>query len=72
MSKREQLELRKIMNEKRLDEAERIIKEVLHDVRRSITYYDEADYRNLFDAYAALNKVTLRPESDFYQTSEVA
>lgn len=72
MSKREQFELRKIKNEQRLDEAERIIKEVLQDVRRCITFYDEADYRKLFDAYAALNKVTLRPDSDFDKPAAIA
>jgi hypothetical protein len=53
------------VNEQRLDEAERIIKTVLKDVRYNVTKYDIKDYTALFEAWVALNKVTLRPDSDF-------
>jgi hypothetical protein len=53
------------INEQRLDEAERIIKAVLKDVRYNVTKYDKKDYNALFEAWMSLNKVTLRPDSDF-------
>jgi hypothetical protein len=52
-------------NEKQLDFAEKIIKDVLQDVRRNITKYSNQDYSKLLNAWIALNKVTLRPDSDF-------
>jgi hypothetical protein len=52
-------------NEQRLDEAENIIKAVLKDVRYNVTKYDKKDYNALFEAWMSLNKVTLRPDSDF-------
>ena len=52
-------------NEKQLDYAEKVIKNVLQDVRRNITKYSNDDYRKLLDAWISLNKVTLRPDSDF-------
>lgn len=51
-----------VVNEKRLDQAEAILKQVLKDVRYHITDYDVSDYRKLQDALIALNKVTLRKD----------
>lgn len=53
------------INEQRLDQAEKILQTVLKDVQRNVTNYAVEDYRKLFDAWVALNKVTLRPDSDF-------
>jgi hypothetical protein len=53
-------------NEKRLDEAQKFLKQVVDDVNKYPTKYNERDRRELFNAWIALNKVTLRPDSDFY------
>jgi hypothetical protein len=53
-------------NEKRLDEAQRFLAQVVDDVNKYPTKYNERDRRELFNAWIALNKVTLRPDSDFY------
>lgn len=51
-----------ITNEKRLDEAQRIIELVLKDVRKSISGYRESDYRQLQEVWAKLTAVTLRQD----------
>lgn len=52
-------------NEKRLDEAQRFLKMAVDDVNKYPTKYSERDRRELFNAWIALNKVSLRPDSDF-------
>ena len=53
-------------NEKRLDEAQKFLKLVVDDVNKNPSKYSERDGRELFNAWIALDKVTLRPDSDFY------
>ena len=52
-------------NEQRLDEAEKLVKQVLKSVTYNLTEYSKEDRDALVDAWLALNKVTLRPDSDF-------
>jgi hypothetical protein len=49
-------------NEKRLDEAQRIIHQVLKDVRHHISDYQVSDYRALMEVWAKLTTVTLRQD----------
>jgi hypothetical protein len=46
-------------NEKRLDQAEKLLLQVLKDVRYNISDYNKRDYLDLLRAYGALQKVTL-------------
>lgn len=52
-------------NEQRLDEAEKLVKQVLKSVTYNLTEYSKEDRDALVDAWLALNRVTLRPDSDF-------
>jgi signal transduction histidine kinase len=47
-------------NEKRLDEAEAILRAVIKDTRSNLRYYEPTDLLNLQMALLALNGVTLR------------
>lgn len=49
-------------NEKRLDEAETILRQVLKDVNYNATKYTKKDRKALMDAWVALNAVTLRQD----------
>jgi len=51
-----------ITNEKRLDEAQRLIHQVLKDVRYNIDDYKVRDYRALMEVWAKLSAVTLRKD----------
>lgn len=50
------------INEKRLDEAEKIVRQVLKDVNYNVTKYSAKDRDALMQAWIALNKVTLRQD----------
>jgi hypothetical protein len=52
-------------NEQRLDEAEKLIKQVLRNVTYNLSAYSKQDRDALTDAWLALNRVTLCPDSDF-------
>jgi hypothetical protein len=54
-------------NEKRLDAAQKFLKMAVDDVNKNPTKYNERDRRELFNAWVALDRVTLRPDSDFNQ-----
>lgn len=47
-------------NEQRLDEAQLIIEQVLSDVLKNITRYNESDYRKLLKLRGDLTTITLR------------
>jgi hypothetical protein len=49
-------------NEKRLDEAEFILRQVLKDVNYNATKYSAKDRKALMDAWVTLNGVTLRKD----------
>lgn len=49
-------------NEKRLDEAEAILRQVLKDVNYNVTKYAKTDRDKLMAAWLALNAVTLRTD----------
>lgn len=49
-------------NEQRLDEAQTIIEQVLHDVLKNITSYRESDYRQLLKLRGDLTTITLRQD----------
>jgi hypothetical protein len=49
-------------NEKRLDQAQHLLLDVLLDVSNNITKYDSEDYRKLLLVWADLTKVTLRKD----------
>lgn len=51
-----------ITNEKRLDDAQKIIEQVLKDVRNTISQYNESDYRKLLKVWANLTAITLRQD----------
>jgi hypothetical protein len=51
-------------NEKRLDQAEKILLAVLKDVRNNLSKYNTTDYMALNEAWIKLNSITLTDKTD--------